>query len=249
MKIILIFIAATLFSSASYIKMQQYAQKKQYYKVIQEAKYSFKDYQNPNLHLLWAKAAQKTGKLDEAMSAYERVLILEPNNQVALHSLAKIYKDTKRLGLSASAENKTNKNRLRAKVTMALGHDTNINVNASGNDLDGYYGVALGFDKISSSFTRVQVNASYIYNFEKYQNWFMQSTLDLYHQSNFSAHRFDLSVPTFEIALGYIKDEYLYYFPVSYNHINYLDQDLLNILTFTPRMRISFSNNFGARLV
>lgn len=228
---------------ASYIQMLNYAKQNKHAKVLKEAKYSLEDYQNPKLHLLWAKSAQKLGKLTIAMGAYERVLILEPNNQEANNALENIYLQTHREGLSTKPNEGTRKNKLRAKANLSYGHDSNVNVNASGDDLDGYYGLEVGLDKISSSFARVTANISYLYNFEEHDNYFIQSTIDVYYQNNFDAHLYDLTVPTAEFALGYIKDDYLFYFPISYNNINYLDKNLLNIFSFTPRVRMSFLEN------
>jgi len=223
--------------------MQKYANKNLHSKVLKEAKYSVEDYQNPKLHLLWAKSAEKLGRDTVAMSAYERVLILEPDNIEAKTALERIYSNSGRKGLSSDTSEEKRTNKLRAKTSLNLGHDSNVNVNASGDDLDGYYGVDLGLNKISSNFARVTANVSYLYTLEEHDNWFIQSTLDLYYQNNFSAHLYDLTIPTAEIALGYIKDEYLFYFPISYNNINYLDQDLLNIFAFTPRVRVSLQKN------
>jgi len=243
MKIIYLLIFITYTINASYIKMQSYAKNNQYQKVLEEAKNSVDEYQNPKLHLLWAKSAQTLGHNTEAMSAYERVLILEPTNNEAKVALNSIYKKTGKRGLSSNTSEEKKVNRLRTKASLNFGQDSNVNVNASGGDLDGYYGAKLGLDTISSYFARFTANISYLYTFEDHDNWFMQSTLDVYYQNNFSAHLYDLTVPTAEIALGYTKDEYLFYFPISYNNINYLNQNLLNIFAFTPRIRVTLENN------
>jgi len=243
MKIIISLLMIQLTANASYLRMQEYAQHKQYIKVLQEAKNSSSEYENPKLHLLWAKSAEKLGQYAVAMSAYERVLILEPDNTEAKTALNHIYSDSGKKGLSSNSSEEKQSNKLRAKASLNFGHDNNVNINASGDDLDAYYGVSLGLKKISSNFARVTANASYLYTFEEYDNWFMQSTLDLYAQNNFSAHLFNLTIPTAEIAIGYKKGNYLLYFPISYNNINYLDQDLLNIFAFTPRVRVSLQKN------
>lgn len=220
--------------------MLNYSKNSEYKKVLNEAKYSLADYQNPKLHLLWAKSAQKLGKMTIAMGAYERVLILEPKNKEAKKALELIYSQTNREGLSTNPSEGSKKNKVRAQANLSLGHDSNVNANASGDDLDGYYGLDVGVDEVSSSFARVTANISYLYNFEEYDNWFIKSTLDIYYQNNFNAHLYDLTVPTAEIALGYIKGDYLYYLPISYNNINYLNKNLLNIFAFTPRVRVNF---------
>jgi len=219
--------------------MLHYEKQKKYVEVIKEAKHSYAEYNNPYLHLLWAKSAEKLGKATEAMSAYERVLILEPDNIEAIDALDAIYKKTDKKGLSSDTSEKKKTNKLHVKASLNFGHDSNVNVNASGDALDGYYGIDLGVEKISSKFSRLTANISYLYSFEEYNNWFIQSTFDMYYQNNFSAHLYDLTIPTAEIALGYVKDDYLLYFPISYNNINYLNQDLLNIFSFTPTIRIS----------
>jgi hypothetical protein len=243
MKKILLIFSLTLYAKASFFQMLKYYQSGQDYNVLKEAKHSAKEYQNPNLHLLWAKSAEKLGKLDIAMAAYERVLILDSSNQEAKNALKNIYATTHRKGLSVTPNDGTKKNKLKLKANLTFGHDSNVNANASGDNIDGYYGTPSGAGSIASSFARVAASASYLYNFVEYDNWFTQSTFDFYYQNNYDAHLYDLTLPTAEIALGYIKNDYLFYFPISYNNIHYLNKNLLNIFSFIPHVRVKMIEN------
>ena len=243
MKKIIIVCTLPLFLNASYIHVRQYANKHQDEKVLKEAKKSFEDYKNPKLHLLWAKSAQRLGKITEAMAAYERVLILDPVNKEATEALQKIYFQTHRTALLNTSAPRDTKNKFNAKASFALGYDNNVNVNAGGDALDGYYGVDLGFRDIASYFLKTTANISYLYQFKENNHWFIQTTLDTYYQNNFNAHTYDLRIPTLELALGYSNKNYLFYLPVSYNAIHYLNKNLLNQLDLTPRVRVNLSKD------
>ena len=51
-----------------------------YEAVIADAKKSTDQYGDPRLHMLWGKSAEALGDNEAAMSAYERVLMLDPDN-------------------------------------------------------------------------------------------------------------------------------------------------------------------------
>ncbi len=244
MKFLFILIWLSLYLDASYINMQQYAKKGMHHKVLQEAKKSFSEYQNPKLHLLWAQSAEKLGKTTEAMAAYERVLILDPENKTAQKALQHIYTQTNRENLTLNPENDTKESSFKTKASLKFGYDTNININAGGDLLDGYYGVELGLDQISTYFSAMTANFLYLYHFRENPNWFLQGTLDLFYQNNFNAHKYDLTIPTANLTLGYLEGDNLFYIPVNYNNIHYLEKNLLNILTIKPRFRTTVIENY-----
>jgi len=242
LKIFIFFVLCNILLQASYTKMQNYYQKGQYKSVLKEAKTSFSEYDNPKLHLLWAKSAQKVGKTKEAMGAYERVLILDEHNAEATEALEAIYSQTQRIGLSVNPYEKASNGSLKSKANLALGHDTNVNANPGGDALDEYYGVIGNRGEIASSFIRFNGNLDYTYKFEEAEGWFAKSVLDFYSQSNFSAHKYDLVVGTAELGVGYASNAYSLYLPLSYNAIHYLDKNLLERYRFMPRLIVPIFN-------
>jgi tetratricopeptide (TPR) repeat protein len=219
---------------ANYTKMLNDYTSGKYKSAIKEGKSSYDEYNNPKLHLLWAKSAQKLGHTTEAMSAYERVLILEPNNQEALLALDTIYEQSQRMGLDTQTTQGDNKLKVRANI--ALGYDSNINVNPGGDALDDYFGVVGSQGKLGTKFLRFSANLAYTYHFENAEGWFVKGIVDFYNQSNFSAHFYDLRVGTIEAALGYENDSYRLYLPLRYSTIHYLDKNLLAHYEFLPRL-------------
>lgn len=216
--------------------MKQYYAKGQYNKVIEEAKRSFSEYNNPNLHLLWAKSAYKLGKTDEAMSAYERVLILNPDNKEAQSSLNLLYKKSKRNNLDIALLDEKNQN-IKASANFALGYDNNINTNPGSLAINNYFGFNIGGNqKRSSRFLRFSTDYEYTSYFDNYPGWFVRGIFDFYNQSNFSAHYYDLRLATMGMEIGYEKDTYAFYMPIRYSHLHYLNENLLRTYTFAPHI-------------
>ncbi len=223
---------------ASYTQMLQYYNAGQYTQALKEGKHSFKSYDNPKLHLLWAKSAQKLGKTEEAMSAYERVLILDADNQEAQSALEAIYTKSNRSNLDISFDENVRSDALKIRANVALGYDDNINVNPGGDALDNYFGIIGSQGKIGSRFLRFSANMAYTYYFEDYEGWFAKGVLDFYDQSNFSAHLYDLRVATMEVGIGYENDSYRLYLPLRYNATHYLDKNLLEHYQFLPHITL-----------
>jgi len=237
MKIILILLSLSLMLQASYTKMLKLYQAGHYSQTIKEAKHSLEEYSNPQLHLLWAKSAQKLGNEKDAMGAYERVLILDENNEEAFTALNTLYENSNRQNLSANADNEDN-NKMKVRANIALGYDSNVNVNPGSAALDDFFGTVGSQGKIGSKFLRFSANMTYTYYFENYPGWFAKGVLDFYNQSNFSAHRYDLRVATTEVGLGYESDRYRLYLPLRYNSVHYLDKNLLEHYEFLPHITL-----------
>ena len=94
MKILIILTLLSILANADYEIANKYYDAKKYQKAIDELKSSTVEYSNPKLHLLWAKSAEMLGNKKEAMSAYERVNILDSNATESRIALLKIYKNS-----------------------------------------------------------------------------------------------------------------------------------------------------------
>jgi len=205
--------------------------------VLHDIKHRKQDYSDPKLHLLWARSAEALGKLEVAMSAYERVLILDPSNAEAKERLKNIYNKTNRQGLSTSADDAMDgRKTFSSHVALALGYDNNLNANPGALALDDYYGVIGNTGEVSSSFARLDAGLSYKKSIAPTSLWYTKAKLDIHAQDNIKAHFYDIFVGTAELGIGYDTNNYKFYVPLSFQRIDYLDTQLLNTLRFSPSL-------------
>ena len=222
--------------------MVHYYQNHQYQAVLQEAKKSQKEYNNPKLHLLWAKSATYLGQTTTAMGAYERVLILDENNQESIYALKKIYRQTKRRELAPNVDSDVKQSTFKLNANLSYGYDTNINVTPGSAALKNFFGTANGtkLNAISTQFVQFTTGAEYTYKLGEMQNWFIRSTLNVYNQSNIEAHTYDMFMGSAELGVGYFGNAYKIYLPMNYNYIEYLNRHLLNRYRLTPKVTLPF---------
>ncbi|MEA2073824.1 MAG: hypothetical protein U9O86_09590 [Campylobacterota bacterium] len=263
MKILISLITLTVLANASYEKVQQFYESGEYLNAIQEAKSSTEEYSNPKLHLLWAKSAESLGDTNEAMAAYERVAMLDANSADSRVALLKIYQESSREALAQEMSSELENfqltpqqrtslgllkgkeiNTLKARATLALGHDSNINVSAKASDLDAYYGLSGYEGEKSTLFARVNGSVSYVNELQEKGGWYVQGDLNAYYQNNFDASYFNMFVGTLEAGVGYAGDGYTLYMPIGYDRVNYLESDLLGQIRVAPRANISLSEDF-----
>jgi len=253
--ILLLMVPATLLAGVA--DMQTLYDQKKYEQVITEGQESTSEYGDPKLHLLWAKSAEALGENDMAMSAYERVLILDPDDTDVRVHLAKLYADTDRDQLagdmSRSTENyqltpaqrmsldrleKDDLEEFKASASISMGYDSNINV--SPGDLD----LPVFGEEIDTLFTRFQGSLSYIHDLDEKGGWYVRSDADIFYQNNRDASYYDLFSGSANIGLGYSNDLYDVLIPVRYGRVNYLDRDLLESVSIEPRINYTLSKSF-----
>ncbi len=244
--------------------LQTLYDQEKYEKVITKAQKSTSKYGDPKLHLLWAKSAEALGEDEMAMSAYERVLMLDPDDTEVRVHLVKFYADSDRDELademSKSTENyqltpaqrtsiKTlsgdDPERLKASASIEMGYDSNINVSPGDLDLP-----HLG-KEIDTMFTQFNGSLSYTYELDEKSGWYLRSDADIFYQNNADASYYNLFAISANIGLGYSNDLYDAFIPVSYGYIHYLDRDLLESVSVDPRINFalpkSFIGNINAR--
>ena len=242
-KFLLIFISFTVLTFANYSKAVQYYNAGQYQKVITEAKASKKSYSNPNLHLIWGFSAQSLGKLNEAMSAYERVLLLDKSNKQAQTALNKIYEKTKRYKLLNKNDPNTSSDKLNATLALSFGFDNNLDATPDSDTLKDYFGDTAETNKTSSSFTRITAFIDYTDDFTEKNAWYAKYILRAYAQNNNDANFYNLKTIALETGLGYKTETYNLYLPISYHKVNYLGKNLLNQSRFNPKLLIPIGQN------
>ncbi len=237
-------------------EVQTYYDEGEYEKAVVEAKASTDDYANPTLHLLWAKSAEKLGHENEAMSAYERVEMLDENNIIARIALAKLYKRTSRDALARESAKelqnyqltpkqrnsldilrRVNLHSFKASASLGSGYDTNINV--ASNNLTGVASKIIG-----TMFAQFSGSVSYINELKDKGGWYGRGDLQVYNQKNFKskASLYDMFFASGSVGLGYRGDRYDFYIPVNYDSIHYLNKNLLTQVKLQPRLNYTFSN-------
>ena len=252
----LLFVSQTVLL-AGVAEMQTLYDQKKYEQVIAEAQKSTSEYGNPELHLLWAKSAKALHKDEMAMSAYERVLMIDPDNKDVRVQLAILYATTERNDLankmSRSLENyqltpaqrtsletlnKGDLEHLNASASIAIGYDSNVNV--SPGDLD----LPLFGKEIGTMFTLFKGSLSYIHDLDEMGGWYLRSDADIYYQNNADASYYNLLAGSVDIGPGYSEGAYDVYLPVSYRRFHYLDRDFLESVSFDPRINIALSASY-----
>ncbi|MEA2099624.1 MAG: hypothetical protein U9P72_05805 [Campylobacterota bacterium] len=263
MKVLVVLILFSVFASASYETADKYYKSGKYEDAIKELKISVDEYSNPKLHLLWAKSAEALGDIDEVMSAYERVVMLDENSVESRVALIKIYSDSGRDELlnemrdslqnyqltakqrsSLELLKTTTSDSLKVKGSLLLGYDSNININPGSKILDNYYGSSGNLDEISTLFSRFNGRLSYVNELESKGGWYGRIDLIAYYQNNFDASYYNLFLGGADAGVGYVGDRYSLYLPLNYSTINYLDKNLLDQIYFKPRVDFTLVNNF-----
>ena len=224
---------------ASYPQALQYYQTGEYVQAIKEAKASKASYSNPNLHLLWAISATKLNKLNEAMSAYERVLLLDPSNTQAKKALEAIYKKTNRHKLL----NKNTEKKLNANASISFGFDNNLAATPDSETLQDYFGENVEANKSSSPFIRFTGSLDYTHHFSQKDDWYIKYILKTYFQNNTDANFYNLKTVSATVGLGINKQKYKLFLPLSYHHVNYLGKDLLSQYRFSPKLLVPLGKN------
>jgi len=244
---------ATLFASIA--EIETLYEEKNYLKVIGVAKNSTSLYAHARLHVLWGKSAEALGNDEEAMSAYERVLMLTPDNTTVRLELAKLYAKSDRdyliKELSKDSENytltvdekdtivalmKNDDTPLSASVSVSVGYDSNINVSPADLELPNTE------EEISTKFIRFQAALNYTYTLEDIENTYFKSGLALFSQNN-EAGYFDLLIGVANVGIGYRSDSFNIYLPLKYSRIHYLNRDLMESIGVNPDFNYVLSSS------
>ena len=239
---------------ANYREALQYYNNAQYVQAIAAAKKSKKSYTNPNLHLLWGYSAKVLGHYDEAMHAFERVLILDKGNKQAQKALFSIYRQTDRLdlieqNLDPSYHRRSRGLPIKSTVSVVTGYDSNANVSPGSTVLNEYFDTNTSEAQLSSYFTRMRAKASYTSDLGGKGRWFTKAVIRAYVQSNFSAHFYDLTTGSLELGIGYNDKKYDLYLPLTYYRVNYLEKDLLEQYRFSPSVMVPINDDITLDLL
>ena len=198
------------------------------------------------------------GDSNLAQAAYERALIENENNLQARLKLADLYHS---LGMDSQAsallvnvndsqltpEQRTSLSTLRtgaeqasqvqfrARVSVDLGYDNNVNINPIDNTVD---------KALTSPFIRTRVDLSYLHTLSEDNSWFARADLSFYKQVNISERNYDSTYFRLYGGGGFQGDSFAIYVPLFYERLNYLDRDLLEQKGINPDYNWQFSTNF-----
>jgi tetratricopeptide (TPR) repeat protein len=241
--------------SASIMDLQNLYDQKNYVVLLEEVKKDTSLYSQVQLHLLWAKSAEALGKTEEAISAYERVLMIRPDVQEARLALARLYSNSGRMVLTKqlaedtedyqlSVDERTNINALlieddqllTVSANIGVGYDSNINV--SPGDLD----LPSSGEEISSKFIKLQAAFSSTYQFENNENVYLRGSAAFSYQNNEESY-YNLFAGEAIAGLGYMNKSYDLFVPVHYGRLHYLENDLLESVGVKPRVNIALTSS------
>ena len=257
-KIVGILLTSQVMLMAGISEMKTLYLKKNYAAVVAEAKKSTNLYGDPHLHMLWGKSAEALGDNEAAMSAYERVLMLDPDNVAVRVHLASLYayldrdklatemsKSTENYQLTPSQRNslntleKADTEALKVAATLAIGYDSNINV--SPEDLE----LPTNDKAISSMFAQFTAHMSYTYALSREKDWYIRTDADLFSQNNFEsdAEYYNVFALSAKLGLGYRSDKFDIYLPMKYGRMHYLERDFLETIGIEPRVNITLAQS------
>jgi len=263
MKSLIILLMLSTVASASYKKAEEFYKAKEYERAIVEAKASTDEYSNPKLHLIWAKSEEALGNITQAMSAYERVIILDNTDVISRLKLVNIYKQTHRDTLVKSMSKSLQNYQLtpaqrsslsllmksedlssyKARASFGIGYDSNINVSATSSVLDDYTGVIGNKGEIGTLFEQFGGSVSYIHELDEKGGAYLRADLRAHYQNNNDAHYYDMFVGSGEVGVGYAGDGYTLYLPIAYDRVHYLELDMLSQVRIAPKVNVTLDKN------
>ncbi len=217
----------------------------------------FVETKNPeSFNLQWAECEEKLGNKEGAMSAYERVLMHNPNNAKATIALAKLYQknnmeyESKELMHSVDRSRLTPQQRqivstlldkkkslvsTRFSATLNFGYDDNLNFGI-------YKEADTDEGDLGSAFHSFNFSGNYVHELEDAGGYSFQSNLNFYWQDNYSAHYYDTLYGSIDAGLGYSTSNISLYLPIVYRRMNYLDLDLYEQYGIAPRLTSSLGD-------
>ena len=198
------------------------------------------------------------GENNLAQAAYERALLEDENNLQARLKLAELYQslgmDTQASALLVNVndsqltpEQRTSLSTLRvnskvdstvqfrARVSVDLGYDNNININPIDNTVD---------TALSTPFIRTRADLSYLHTISDDDSWFARGDLSFYKQVNTSERNYDSTYFRLYGGGGYQGGNFSIYIPLFYEHLNYLDRDLIEQKGIHPDYNWQFNKDY-----
>lgn len=223
----------------------------QSYQQCIDAAFESSAYGNATIQWYWGLSAEAVGDDDAAVSAYERVLLLEPDNTDAAIRLAQLFakmqmdasadevlatlqghtlspKQRTTLDALKDKDGRLSDAALRAKVR--IGYDDNVNFGTgSDRSVQNQYGTTVnGTDPLSSTFFEFQGDLTLSDDLEKRGGWYVRSDVNLYARENLHQHHYDTYYGKVYAGMGYRFGGITLYLPLFYDRMYYLQKDFLH---------------------
>jgi len=220
---------------------------------------NFASASNPEaFNLAWARCEKSLGNDEASISAYERVLLYNPNNIEAIFALVPLYKkigmdreiksvfadiDETTLTLAQKKELSSLKGEQSMGIATTIsasidyGYDTNLNYNVFTQN-----SILPVASRQESSFYTLHLKGGASYNFESDSSYSLQTNLELYKKDNKEGSYFDLSYAKLDMGVGYNTQTLSIYLPIVYSRVNYLDRDLYQQLGVAPKFTMQIDS-------
>jgi len=220
---------------------------------------NFASASNPEaFNLAWARCEKSLGNDEASVSAYERVLLYNPNNIEAIFALVPLYQkigmdreiktlfgdiDETKLTPSQKKELSSLKGEqsigivTKFSASIDYGYDTNLNYNVFTQN-----SILPIASRQESSFYALHLKGGASYSFENDSSYSLQSNLELYKKDNKEGSYFDLSYAKLDMGVGYNTQTLSIYLPIVYSRVNYLDRDLYQQLGVAPKVTMQIDS-------
>ena len=208
-------------------------------------------------NLTWAQCEQEKGNDEKAMSAYERVVLINPNNIDATLELLKLYNklqmEDEAKALRASLENmqlspkqrrilatlrESDMKRLnfRAALGFNMGYDSNVNFLPNSN--------IIGSQTAKSSvISNSSVDLDLKYDLFDKGGIGAIASLSILQQSVYMDHQYDLLYSNMDAGFSYDTQNFSITFPLALSNVYYLNRDLLNQYGIEPTLTYALNNS------
>ena len=244
--------------ASSYESGKSAYKEKDYERAVHYFKNSFAEYSNVDMQLLWAKSEKELGRPEYVMSAYERIISLEPKNLEVAFNLVELYKEigqrqeVKKVILNFDDkdflphERSTSSkflaveylkaDKLSARITSTLGYDSEIGVielDDNAYDLIGPL-ESISKDFGSSLFSKTTASASYLRDLTDRGDWFIITDVDALVRLDFHESLYNTKSIKAAGTVGYKDGNIMIKIPLEYKFTNYLGKNLLQSYCFSP---------------
>ena len=224
---------------------------KNYPLAIEFFKQSKIEYSNVEMQIVWAKSelARKNRK-DYAIAAYERVMMLEPDNVKVAKELLNLYtqngqeEDANELlgkfkQLSPKKSKKERLGKFSALVGIKLGYDSNIASRPEYNSINQFS------QKIESAwYAQSLFSLNYFHDLEKKYGWFVKLGTTGMLKINSYSTLYNTKYINLNSAIGYKKSTMTITVPISYSFTSYLDKNLLNNYSISPSISATLQSKY-----
>jgi len=254
--LLLVFLGSFSLHGATMQAITDAYEKSEYAKTVALCDASTTLFSSAKMQYIWAKSLEALGRDVEAMSAYERVLMLDEGNNEAANALALLYAklemsqalwkkqaiDASRLNAQARAAISTLKKE-RAKhfatIRTELGYDTNINISPGQgaiNDFEASENIDTDAnDEQATLFAAVDGTYSYR-NRAKSEGLIYGADAKMHLQGNEAQPLYNLGYGKAAMGVGYGFNSLLLYLPVELDYLYYLEQSLFSMVGAKPQL-------------